>query len=112
MIIKQLDAIERTGVSHNASIKKRVMLSPGELAGVIQFAQSVFPPGAVAGEHRHEDMAEVFLVESGQGHIAIEGREHALAPGTCVVVEVGETNELCNTGESDLMVTYFGVQMA
>ena len=25
MIIKQLDAIEQTGVSHNASIKKRVM---------------------------------------------------------------------------------------
>ncbi len=68
-------------------------LSSGELAGVIQFAQSVFPPGAVAGEHRHEDMAEVFWVESGQGRIVVEGREYALAPRTCVVVEVGEAHD-------------------
>ncbi len=110
MIIKRLDDIEQTEVSHNASIKKRVLLSPGELAGVIQFARSIFPPGAVAGEHRHEDMAEVFLVESGQGRIAVDGRTHELAPGTCVTVEAGETHELRNTGEIDLVVTYFGVK--
>ena len=88
------------------------MLSPGELAGVIQFARSIFPPGAIAGEHRHEDMAEVFWVDSGRGCIVVEGREQALAPGTCGIVEVGEAHELRNTGEVDLVVTYFGVQRA
>jgi len=111
VILKQLEAIEQTEVSHNAAIKKRVMLSPGELPGVIQYARSVFPPGAIAGGHRHEDMAEVFLVESGQGRIDIDGRPHDLLPGTCVAVEVGETHELSNTGETDLVLTYFGVKV-
>jgi mannose-6-phosphate isomerase-like protein (cupin superfamily) len=111
MKLLNLSSIEPTAVSHNQAIKKRVMLSEGELANVIQFAQSVFPVGAVAEKHVHKDMGEVFFVESGTGQMEINGISYALEPGTCVVVEPGESHEICNTGLTDLVITYFGVEV-
>jgi len=39
----------------------------------------------------------------------VDGVNVDLVPGSCVVVETGEGHELANTGEDDLVVTYFGV---
>ncbi len=49
MKIVRLKDIPSTDVSHNSAIQKRVMLCAGELGRITQFAQSVFPQGAVAG---------------------------------------------------------------
>ena len=100
------------GVSHNAAISKKVMLQPGDLPHLTQFAQAQFPPGAIAGAHQHRDMHEVFFVESGTGQIIIDGRPHPLMPGVCVAVAPGELHEVSNTGADLLVVTYFGIATA
>jgi len=99
------------GVSHNERIRKRVILEAGELRGVIQYARAVFPPGEKAGSHLHNDMAEVFTVESGCGEIRIDEVAYVFAAGSTVLVEPGEVHEIINTGNADLVVTYFGVSV-
>jgi mannose-6-phosphate isomerase-like protein (cupin superfamily) len=98
-------------VSHNPRIKKRQMLSMGELGPVTIFSQAVFPPGEIAYGHHHKDMGEVFFCQSGKGIININGTEYDLAPGVCVAVEPFEEHEISNIGENDLILTYFGVRM-
>jgi mannose-6-phosphate isomerase-like protein (cupin superfamily) len=50
-------------------------------------------------------------VESGTGEIIIDGTRQALEPGTCAVVGCDEVHELRNTGNTDLVITYFGVKV-
>ncbi len=99
-------------VSHNPAIQKWVMLRRGDVPHVTQFAQSCFGPGEMAAAHAHGDMAEVFFVEAGRGVIEIDGQIWALEPGVCVAVEPGEVHEVRNTGDGDLRLTYFGVEVA
>jgi len=112
MKIRNLNQMAQADVSHNSDINKRVMIKNGELGCITQFAQSIFPAGAVAEEHVHCDMGEVFLIESGGGEIVVNDRAYPLGPGTCVVVEPGDRHELKNTGATDLVVTYFGVRLS
>lgn len=104
-----LDTIPQQGVSHNAAIRKQVMLSAGDLPHITQFAQAHFEPGQVAEAHAHRDMHEVFLVQSGEGTMTIDGQHHVLTPGVCIAVAPGETHEVANTGEVMLVLTYFGI---
>ncbi len=98
------------GVSHNPAIRKRVLFQAGDLPHLTNFAQARFAPGQVAGAHHHTDMWEVFLVEAGTGTIWIDGEPQILEPGVCVAVEPGEQHEVANTGATDLVLTYFGLQ--
>jgi predicted RNA binding protein YcfA (HicA-like mRNA interferase family) len=43
--------------------------------------------------------------------IRIDDRDYPLVPGTCVAVEVGESHEITNNGDRDLIVTYFGIRI-
>jgi mannose-6-phosphate isomerase-like protein (cupin superfamily) len=104
-----LSELPDESVSHNASIKKRVMLASGDVANLTQFAQSRFHPGQVAPAHAHGDMAEIFFVTDGEGAIEVDGTAHRLTPGTCVAIEPGERHEIRNDGAVDLVLTYFGV---
>lgn len=110
MKILNLSQIPDEPVVHNPSILKRVMLRAGELPHLTNFSQSRFGPGHLAPAHSHADMCEVFLVESGNGVIRIDGTEHPMLPGTCVAVDVGEIHEIENTGTEDLVLTYFGIR--
>ena len=98
------------GVSHNAAIKKQVMLRMGDLAHLTTFSQARFQPGQVAEAHAHADMNEVFFVESGTGKIVIDGEPHVLSPGVCIAVMVGESHEVSNPGTEELVLTYFGLR--
>lgn len=104
-----LETIPKQGVSHNAAIQKQVMLRPGDLPHLVQFAQAHFEPGQIATAHAHTEMHEVFFIESGQGTITVDGKAHTLAPGVCIAVAPGETHELSNTGQEQLVVTYFSI---
>ena len=97
------------GVSHNAKIRKRVMLSDGEVGAITNYARAVFPPGEKVGAHQHDDIAEVFTVESGCGEIHIDDVAYVFSAGTTAVVEPGEVHEIINTGATDLVITYFGI---
>ncbi|MEA2068763.1 MAG: cupin domain-containing protein [Verrucomicrobiota bacterium] len=109
MKLIKINELPLKGVSHNPAIGKRVMVERGELGPVTSYARAVFPPGEKAGSHLHNDMAEVFTVESGCGEIRIDEVGYVFSVGTTVVVEPGEVHEIINSGNTDLIVTYFGV---
>ena len=109
MKLMKMNELPELGVSHNAKIRKREMLADGEVGPITTYSQAVFPPGEKAAAHIHEDMAEVFTVESGCGEIRIENVAYVFSAGLTVLVEPGEVHEIINSGTSELVVTYFGV---
>ena len=107
--ISSLNNIQNTSVSHNSRIKKKILVSNGEINNITGFSVAVFPPGEIAHAHCHIDMTEVFFIKSGNGTITIDGKSFDLEPGMCVTVEPGELHELKNLGTTDLTVMYFGI---
>lgn len=107
----RVDELPEQPVSHNASIRKRVMLQAGEIPHVTGFSQAIFPPGEVAGLHVHDDMHELFFIMQGSGHMRVNDNEFPLSEGSCIQVAPGEAHEIINSGETDLVICYFGVGM-
>ncbi|MFL6228038.1 MAG: cupin domain-containing protein [Pyrinomonadaceae bacterium] len=105
-----LTDVPEEGVSHDPQIKKRVLLRRGDLPHLTNFTRSRLAPGQVARAHAHADMHEVFYVESGDGVMKIDIAELRLAGGVCVAVAPGEHHEIRNTGATDLVLLYFGVE--
>lgn len=97
------------GVSHNTRIRKREILKSGEIGPITHYARAVFPSGEKADAHSHDDMAEIFTVESGCGEIRINDETYVFSTGLTVVVEPGEVHEIINTSSAELIVSYFGV---
>lgn len=110
MKIANLNQLPQQAVSHNREIKKQVMLFRGDIPHLTNFSQATFAPGQTAAAHAHQDMSEVFFVSSGEGLIRIDHQDYHLAPGICVSVEPGEIHEVLNTGEENLVLTYFGIE--
>lgn len=104
-----LSELADQGVSHNAAIRKKVMLHPGELPHLTNFSQATFAPGQVAPGHAHDGMHEVFFVSAGTGTMTVNGVEQVLSPGVCIWVEPGDVHEVANTGIQPLVLTYFGI---
>lgn len=80
MKLIKIAELPETGVSHNARIRKREILANGDLRAITSYARAVFPPGEKAGSHLHNDMAEVFSVESGCGEIRINEVAYVFSP--------------------------------
>lgn len=78
MKLSSLNDLPEESVSHNPEIKKKVMLRFGDLPHLTNFSQSRFAPGQTAPAHAHQNMCEVFFVESGSGVIHIDGKEYPL----------------------------------
>lgn len=112
MKIVSLVTLPKTTTSHNSAGEKRNMIPNGAIPSLVQFSQVAFQPGEVATEHKHDDMYEVFLVESGIGVIKLNGEEHPLEKGMCITVEPGELHEVTNMGATDLILTYFGITIS
>lgn len=111
MKITSLSTLPEEAVSHNPAIKKKVMLRLGDLPHLTNFSQACFAPGQIASAHSHTNMCEVFFVEAGEGTIWINTVPYPLHSGVCIAVEAGETHELCNTGTTELILTYFGLRV-
>ena len=105
-----LDELPREGVSHDPQILKQVMLRRGDAPHLTGFSRATLQPGQTAHAHQHHDMFEVFFVESGRGSITVNGTEHQLARGVCLMVEPGELHEITNNESGELVLIYFGVQ--
>lgn len=97
-------------VSHNAAIPKYVFIEKNCVPNVIYFSQAEFPPGEIAGAHRHIDMTELFYVVSGDGEIEVDGKVQPLGVGNCVVVDPGELHEVRNTGSQMLILLCQGLK--
>ncbi|MFN6568602.1 cupin [Nostoc minutum NIES-26] len=111
MITTSLNDLPEDSVSHNPEIKKKVMLRFGDLPHLTNFSQARFAPGQTASAHAHHDMCEVFFVQAGEGLIRIDSQEYPLLPGNCVAIEPGEVHEVINSGSTELVLIYFGLQI-
>ncbi|OVE82520.1 hypothetical protein BVY03_00775, partial [bacterium K02(2017)] len=80
MHLSNLLEIPPENVSHNSKIKKQVLLKNNIIPNMTQFAISTFPPGEIAFTHSHQDMNEIFYVQSGNGLAIVDGVQHHLKP--------------------------------
>lgn len=110
MKIVSLAELPDEGVSHDPDISKRVLLRRGDVPHVTNLSHARLAPGQATRSHAHTTMHEVYLVLAGTGRAEVDGRAHALAAGTCVVVEPGESHVMRNTGADELVLAYFGVE--
>ena len=97
-------------VSHNARIRKRVIVRRGEVPHLTQIARATFPPGETVPAHTHLDMWELFICEEGKGMMTVNGRKIDLLPGTLVLVHPGDVHELSSDIHSGLIVSVIGVE--
>ncbi|HFS85510.1 MAG TPA: cupin domain-containing protein [Epsilonproteobacteria bacterium] len=109
MHLSHLAHINETTVSHNEAIRKKVMVSNGEIPAITNFSRAVFPPGEIAFAHKHTDMTEIFYIVSGAGQMVLNDEVIELPAGACITVEPNETHELSNAGKTEMIVLYFGV---
>jgi len=74
----------------------------------------VLPPGKAEGDahNRHRGADQWLFVESGTGMARVNGRRHALKPGTLLLIEKGDEHEIRNTGRSLLKTLNFYVPPA
>jgi len=103
--------IPEEGVSHDPQLRKKVIIGSGELPHLNKFAQARFAPGQIAHAHSHDDFYEIFLIESGGGMITVDGIEHPISEGMCVVFEPKEVHEVVNNNSQELVITYFGLEV-
>ena len=98
MKLKKLNELPLESVSHNQAIKKKVFVRKGEMGNITQVAAVTFLPGQIADGHKHDDMFETFIVQSGSGEIKVDNKVVNVRAGDCVVVSPGEMHEVKNTG--------------
>ena len=105
-------SIEWTGVSHDASIKKQVLIRNGEVPRLTGVSRARFAPGQLSPAHAHRDMHEVFVVKSGVATFTIDGKEEKIKEGTVISLSPGQRHEIKN-GPSDppLELLYFGLEL-
>ena len=69
-----------------------------------QGAEMVIPPGDAEGDpkNRHRGADQWLYVVAGRGSALVNGKRHALRPGTLMVIEHGDRHEVRNTGRTPL----------
>lgn len=91
---------------------KRIMTHQG-LAGACNFIDfTSMPPGTTIGEHTHNDQEEEFyLILQGTGWMRCNGEEFLVSPGDLIRNPPGGTHRLENTGQEDLHMLVFELQV-
>ncbi len=85
-----LAELPEEGVSHDPQLLKKVMICESQLPHLKSFARLRMTPGQIAHAHSHDQLYEIFFVEAGEGAINVDGTEHHISQGTCVVFEPSE----------------------
>lgn len=109
MQYSRLNDLPENSVSHNPNIKKKLIISKGKIPTLTNFSQAILSSGQISFAHSHEDMWEVFYVESGEGIMMINDQPHKLETGVTITVEPYEKHEIINNSSSDLIINYFGI---
>ena len=108
--IFHLEDAEEKSVSHNPSIKKRTIINNRIVPHLVFMNRAVFKPGDSAPAHNHEDMDEIFYVESGVGSFIINGKNNTVSKGGVVYVTTSDVHEVTNNGDVDLVLVYYGIR--
>ncbi|GGG39450.1 hypothetical protein GCM10011414_06020 [Croceivirga lutea] len=107
-LVKQQELPE-LGVSHNPEIKKKTMISSGEIPQLMMFGSAVFKPGEEVNLHKHDTMVEVFYIQKGKAEFTVENEVLLLEPGHCITIEAGELHKQSNPFKENVEWLYFGI---
>lgn len=103
MRLYTLDKAEEKPVSHDPSLKKRVLVAEG-VGCVAHISHIVLRPGSTASLHSHQDTTEVFYCVRGSITFAVNGAPVTLSAGSCLVVEPKEEHAIVEVAVESEMV--------
>lgn len=111
MKIVDWNTLPELGLSHNQHIKKKTLVSKGEIPHLMMFGTAVFKPGDKVDFHLHEIMFEVFFIQIGKVIFEVNGEKHILTKGKCIIIEPGELHAQSNPFDEDVSWSYFGISI-
>ena len=94
-------------VSHEPSLKKKLIVDKGVLPGIRGMSHIVLPSGTSVEAHSHSDGHEVFYCLSGRALATVGKQEAMLEAGHTLIVEPGESHSFDVIEEAKLL--YFFV---
>lgn len=109
-LVKHQDLPE-LGVSHNQEIKKKTMISTGEIPGLMMFGTAIFKPGQRVDLHKHDTMTEVFFIQKGKAEFIVESKSMILEEGHCITIDAGEMHCQSNPFNEPVEWIYFGIAL-
>jgi len=103
MRLYTLDKAEEKPISHDPSLKKKVLVPDG-VGCVAHISHIVLVPGSTASLHSHQDSTEVFYCVRGSVTFAVNGAYVALSAGSCLIVEPKEEHAIVDVASESEMV--------
>lgn len=91
----------------NGSVDIRVASEDVAMRTPYSFGEQCIPPGSRVPDHAHPDHDEFLHFLDGSGVAILEGEEHAIVPGTTIVVGANRRHSFVNTGAADLRWLWF-----
>lgn len=92
---KQIYAYDKTVVFSEKEIG-----TPGAKYQIVSF-----PKGAKVAPHHHRKVREVFLVQSGEGKITVNGRKQVAKKGDVFLIEPRDSHALHNSGKKPFVLS-------
>lgn len=101
MKIIDANAIDST-LAHN-DVPRRALIKVGDGKSGLQTVNDAhLEPGRGFKPHTHDDCEEVYYFLEGTGIMKIDDKDIAVRSGMCLLVDVGESHGLENTGSTHL----------
>ncbi len=107
-VVRSLEVAE-VGVSHDESIKKKVLLEKGTIPQLMNFSSAIFRPGQSVETHNHPTMYEVFYILKGKAEFVVEEERVVLGAGDCITIAPGERHSRSNPYRENVEWIYFGI---
>ncbi len=108
--ISSINDLSNESVSHDADVKKKVIIRRGDVPHLMQLAETKMEPGQKASKHSHSDMTEVFIVKEGTGEIELDNKTSPIFAENVITIPPGVSHEIRNNSNSTLTLLYFGIQ--
>ncbi len=84
----------------------RVQELEGRSTGLTSHSLAVIahPPGSASRAHHHTAADEVYLVQSGRGHLRVDATTYEIEPGDVLAIRPGQSHKVWNDGSQDLVL--------
>ncbi len=105
MILRNLGHPEVKATRYNAhgGGVAHMILDTRHLRTLMFLAHASVPPGEKLIGHV-DPMEEIYIIQSGQGRMQVEGEMREVVPGDAIHIPIGSFHELVNTGKEELTI--------
>lgn len=109
MKLVKSNQLSEVGVSHDPSIKKKVIIGDNEIPQLKMFSTVTFRTGQFVERHRHASMYEVFYIQQGKAEFCVNEVTFTVEEGDCITIEQGEFHSMSNPFQEEVTWLYFGI---